>query len=145
MQCVRRELGVPRPVPAGFYHRLRIVGSIVVLIHGGSLLADHTCGQGGDTYRAGAPAGRRVRCCLPANGTNLRPASVIRLHSAKCNRTISRRSDVTPAGTPRQHAALVRIKSGLAALRDFGPTNDRVGSCVTSAVLSIGGAQLYER
>ena len=36
----------------------------------------------------GAPAGRRVRCCLPANGTNLRPASVIRLHSAKCKRTI---------------------------------------------------------
>src|SRR6516162_9778035 len=60
----------------------------------------------------GAPAGRRVRCCLPANGTNLRPASVIRLHSAKCKRTISRRSDVTPAGTPRQHTALVRIKSG---------------------------------
>jgi len=57
MQCARRELDVLRPVPAGFYHRLRIVGSIVVLIHGGSLLADHTCGQGGDTYRAGSAGG----------------------------------------------------------------------------------------
>jgi hypothetical protein len=44
MQCARRELDVLRPVPAGFYHRLRIVGSIVGLIHGGSLLADHTSG-----------------------------------------------------------------------------------------------------
>jgi hypothetical protein len=34
---------------------------------------------------------------------------------------------------------------GLAALRDFGPANDRIGSCVTSADVSIGGAQLYER
>jgi hypothetical protein len=34
---------------------------------------------------------------------------------------------------------------GLAAVRDFGPANDRSGSCVTSADVSIGGAQLYER
>src|SRR5262249_55959479 len=44
MQCACRDLDVFRPVVAGFYHRLRIVGSFVGLIHGGSLLADHTCG-----------------------------------------------------------------------------------------------------
>ena len=32
MQCARRELDVLRPVPAGFYHRLRIAGSIVAII-----------------------------------------------------------------------------------------------------------------
>src|SRR5262245_36306323 len=111
MQCARRELDLLRPAPAGFYHRLRIVGSIVVLIHGGSLLQTTPAVKEVMPIAPGAPAGRRVRCCLPANGTNLRPASVIRLHSSKRKRTISRRSDVTPAGTPRQHTALVRIKS----------------------------------
>jgi hypothetical protein len=32
-----------------------------------------------------------------------------------------------------------------AALRDFDPVYDRYGSCVTSADVSISGAQLYER
>jgi hypothetical protein len=32
-----------------------------------------------------------------------------------------------------------------AALRDFDRAYDRYGSCVTSADVSIGGAQLYER
>jgi hypothetical protein len=32
-----------------------------------------------------------------------------------------------------------------AAMQDFDPTYDRCGSCVTSADVSIGGAQLYER
>ena len=32
-----------------------------------------------------------------------------------------------------------------AAPRNFDPTYDRLGSCVTSADVSIGGAQLYER
>jgi hypothetical protein len=57
MQCARRELDVLRPVPAGFYHRLRIVGSIVVLIHGGSFLADHTWVKEVIHYRAGSAGG----------------------------------------------------------------------------------------
>jgi hypothetical protein len=32
-----------------------------------------------------------------------------------------------------------------AAVRDFDAVYDRCGSCVTSADVSIGGAQLYER
>jgi len=43
-----------------------------------------------------------------------------------------------------QHNGLPRIK-GLAAVRHFDQTDDRFGSCVTSADVSIGGAQLYER
>jgi hypothetical protein len=30
-------------------------------------------------------------------------------------------------------------------MRDFSPVDVRFGSCVTSADVSIGGAQLYER
>ena len=93
MQCARRELGVLRPAPAGFYHRLRIVGSIVVLVHGGSLLADHACGQGDDAYRTGSAGGAPGELLPSASGINLQ-TSVIRLHSAKCKRTISRHSDV---------------------------------------------------
>ncbi len=38
--------------------------------------------------------------------------------------------------TPRQETA---------ALRDFNPANDRLGSCVTSIAGPNGDAQLYER
>ena len=71
MQCARRELGVLRPAPAGFYHRLRIVGSIVVLVHGGSLPADHACGQGDDAYRSGSAGGAPGEVLPSASGINL--------------------------------------------------------------------------
>ena len=71
MQCARRELDVLRPAPAGFYHRLRIVGSIVVLVHGGSLLADHACGQGDDAYRSGSAGGAPGELLPSASGINL--------------------------------------------------------------------------
>jgi hypothetical protein len=45
------------PKPEGAQVLLKMLGSIVVLIHGGSLLADHTCGQGGDICRAGSAGG----------------------------------------------------------------------------------------
>src|SRR5262245_14350547 len=41
---------------------------------------------------------------------------------------------VTPARTPRQHTAFVRIKSGLAALRDFKPAYVGSGSIATDEV-----------
>ena len=42
----------------------------------------------------GAPAGHRVSCCLRLAASTSDQTSVIRLHSAKCKRTISRHSDV---------------------------------------------------
>jgi hypothetical protein len=82
-----------RLFPAGFYHWLRIVGSIVVLVHGTSLLADQPGGHEGDAYRAGSAGGAPGELLPSASGINLQ-TSVIRLHSAKCERTISRHSDV---------------------------------------------------
>jgi hypothetical protein len=38
-----------------------------------------------------------------------------------------------------------RMRRKAAALRDFDTAYDGSGSCVTSADVSIGGAQLYER
>src|SRR5262245_26988969 len=61
MQCAGRELNMFRPVVAGFYHRLRIAGSIGVLAHGGSLLADQPSGRGGGAYRAGSTGGAPSR------------------------------------------------------------------------------------
>src|SRR5258708_949194 len=49
-----------------------------------------------------------------------------------------------PPVLPPQTIAQARYGK-TAALRDFDPAYDRSGSCVTSAVMSIGGAQLYER
>ena len=72
MQCTCRELDVFRPVPAGFYHWLRIVGSIVVLVHDGSLLADQPGGHEGDAYRAGSAGGAPGELLPSASGINLR-------------------------------------------------------------------------
>jgi hypothetical protein len=65
MQCACRELDVFSPVAAGFYHWHRIVGSIVGVVHGGSLLTDQPSAQGAGS--AGGAPGE----LLPSAGINL--------------------------------------------------------------------------